>query len=149
MGTPDFAVPTLGEIVGAGHEIVAVYTQPPRPAGRGMKERPSPVQTFAEACGLTVLCPTSLKSTEALEEFIELLGMLADEVEGHGRSLVTAYTNTSGARSWFTSLWRLDGGLEALTWPAGIAVKTRRNLSDVVRTETVDLLEPLPYSKLR
>ena len=55
MGTPDFAVPTLGEIVGAGHEVVAVYTQPPRPAGRGMKERPSPVQTFAEACGLKVL----------------------------------------------------------------------------------------------
>ena len=43
MGTPDFAVPTLAEIVGAGHEVVAVYTQPPRAAGRGMAERKSPV----------------------------------------------------------------------------------------------------------
>ena len=69
MGTPDFAVPTLGEIVGAGHEVVAVYTQPPRPAGRGMKERPSPVQTFAEAHSLSVLTPKSLKTDEAQDEF--------------------------------------------------------------------------------
>lgn len=61
MGTPDFAVPTLGEIVGAGHEVAAVYTQPARPAGRGMDERPSPVQTFAASHGLTVLTPESLK----------------------------------------------------------------------------------------
>ena len=43
MGTPDFAVPTLAEIVGAGHEVAAAYSQPPRPAGRGMAERKSPV----------------------------------------------------------------------------------------------------------
>ena len=55
MGTPDFAVPTLAGIVGAGHEVVAVYTQPPRPAGRGMAERKSPVHAFAEAAGIPVL----------------------------------------------------------------------------------------------
>ena len=48
MGTPEFAVPTLAEIVGAGHEVVAAYTQPPRAAGRGMAERKSPVHPFAE-----------------------------------------------------------------------------------------------------
>ena len=53
MGTPDFSVPTLAEIIGAGHEVVAVYSQPPRPAGRGMAERKSPVHAFAEASGCT------------------------------------------------------------------------------------------------
>jgi methionyl-tRNA formyltransferase len=61
MGTPDFAVPTLAEIVGAGHEVVAVYSQPPRAAGRGMAERKSPVQTFAEAAGIPVLTPANFK----------------------------------------------------------------------------------------
>ena len=62
MGTPDFAVPTLAEIVGAGHEVVAVYSQPPRAAGRGMAERKSPVQTFAEAAGIPVLTPANFKA---------------------------------------------------------------------------------------
>lgn len=61
MGTPDFSVPTLAEIVGAGHDVVAVYSQPPRPAGRGMDERKSPVQVFAEASAIPVLTPKSLK----------------------------------------------------------------------------------------
>lgn len=66
MGTPDFAVPTLSEILGAGHDVVAVYTQPPRPAGRrGLEETPSPVQIFAEAAGLPVYSPTSLKGENA------------------------------------------------------------------------------------
>jgi methionyl-tRNA formyltransferase len=64
MGTPQFAVPTLSEIAGAGHEIAAVYTQPARPAGRGMEARKSPVQVFAETLGVPVLSPTSLKSAE-------------------------------------------------------------------------------------
>ncbi len=64
MGTPQFAVPTLSEIAGAGHEIAAVYTQPARPAGRGMEARKSPVQVFAESLGVPVLSPTSLKSAE-------------------------------------------------------------------------------------
>ena len=62
MGTPEFAVPTLAGILAAGHEIVAVYTQPPRPAGRGMAERKSPVQLLAERHGLSVLAPASLKT---------------------------------------------------------------------------------------
>lgn len=64
MGTPDFAVPTLEALHAAGHEIVAVYTQPPRPAGRGKADRPSPVQVRAEALGLEVRSPKSLKSEE-------------------------------------------------------------------------------------
>ncbi len=66
MGTPEFSVPALSEIVAAGHEIAAVYTQPPRPAGRGMSERKSPVHVFAEAAGLRVLTPASLK--DAVEQ---------------------------------------------------------------------------------
>ncbi len=69
MGTPDFSVPTLSEILGAGHEVVAVYSQPPRPAGRGMAETPSPVHRFAAASGLTVLTPKSLRTPEAQEQF--------------------------------------------------------------------------------
>lgn len=69
MGTPDFAVPTLAEIIGAGHEVAAVYTQPPRPAGRGMDLRRSPVHGFAEEAGLPVSTPSSLKSTEAQMAF--------------------------------------------------------------------------------
>jgi methionyl-tRNA formyltransferase len=61
MGTPDFAVPALAEILGAGHEVAAVYSQPPRPAGRGMEARKSPVHVFAESSGLPVLTPKSLK----------------------------------------------------------------------------------------
>lgn len=72
MGTPDFSVPVLQSLVDAGHEIAAVYCQPPRPAGRGKKERPSPVQTRAEALGLQVRTPVSLKSAEAQADFAEL-----------------------------------------------------------------------------
>jgi methionyl-tRNA formyltransferase len=61
MGTPDFAVPTLDRLASAGHEIVAVYTQPPRPAGRGKAPRPSPVQARAEALGLPVRTPLSFR----------------------------------------------------------------------------------------
>jgi hypothetical protein len=62
MGTPDFSVPVLDALVDAGHEIACVYCQPPRPAGRGKKDRPSPVQKRAEALGLPVRHPVSLKS---------------------------------------------------------------------------------------
>jgi methionyl-tRNA formyltransferase len=72
MGTPDFAAPTLAEIIGQGHEVVAVYTQPPRPAGRGMAERPSPVQQLAEQFGIPALTPASLRSDEEQERFARL-----------------------------------------------------------------------------
>ncbi len=61
MGTPDFAVPTLRAVLEAGHEVAAVYTQPPRAAGRGLNEKKSPVQVFAEGAGLPVLTPARLK----------------------------------------------------------------------------------------
>src|SRR5512140_2962126 len=64
MGTPDFAVPTLRAILDAGHDVVAVYTQPPRAAGRGMALRKSPVQQVAEQAELSVLTPERLKSAE-------------------------------------------------------------------------------------
>ena len=69
MGTPEFAVPALAALAEAGHTLVAAYTQPPRPAGRGKKLQPSPVQREAEARGIPVRCPTSLKSAEAQAEF--------------------------------------------------------------------------------
>ncbi|WP_230532678.1 methionyl-tRNA formyltransferase [Microvirga roseola] len=69
MGTPDFSVPTLSEIVGQGHEVVAVYTRPPAAAGRGMELKPSPVHKMAERFGLPVLTPTTLRTEEAAETF--------------------------------------------------------------------------------
>lgn len=72
MGTPDFSVPVLEALVAAGHEICAVYTQPPRPAGRGKKDRPSPVHARAEALGLEVRHPASLKGADAQVDFAAL-----------------------------------------------------------------------------
>jgi methionyl-tRNA formyltransferase len=68
MGTPDFAVPTLLEIVGAGHEVVAVYTRAPRPAGRrGLELTPSPIAREAERFGLPIFTPKTLKDTDAAD----------------------------------------------------------------------------------
>ena len=73
MGTPDFAVPTLQALVDAAHDVVCVYTQPPRPGGRrGRDLTPSPVQERAEDLGIEVRHPTSLKSAEEQERFAEL-----------------------------------------------------------------------------
>ncbi|MCX7566755.1 methionyl-tRNA formyltransferase [Sulfitobacter sp. F26169L] len=72
MGTPDFSVTVLDALHNAGHEIVAVYSQPPRPAGRGKKDRPSPVHARAEALGLQVRTPTSLKSPQEQSAFAAL-----------------------------------------------------------------------------
>jgi methionyl-tRNA formyltransferase len=72
MGTPDFSVPVLDALVDAGHEIAAVYCQPPRPAGRGKKDRPTPVHARAEALGLEVRHPVSLKGAEEHAAFAAL-----------------------------------------------------------------------------
>lgn len=72
MGTPDFAVPALRALHGAGHEVACVYTQPPRAAGRGKKLTPSPVQRAAEELGLEVRAPVSLKGAEAQAAFAAL-----------------------------------------------------------------------------
>jgi methionyl-tRNA formyltransferase len=76
MGTPDFAVPTLSEVVCAGHDIAAVYTQPPRRAGRGMSARLSPVHKFADDAGIPVYTPASFRNRQALDE----LGALKPDV---------------------------------------------------------------------
>lgn len=69
MGTPDFSVPTLLELVAHGHEIAAVYTRTPKPGGRGMKLQATPVEVEARRLGIPVATPKTLKTPEALEEF--------------------------------------------------------------------------------
>src|SRR5688572_20726265 len=83
MGTPEFAVPTLDALVAAGHEVVAVYSQPPRPAGRGKALRPSPVQQRAGTLGIAVRTPVSLKDPEAQAAF-EALDLDAAVVAAYG-----------------------------------------------------------------
>jgi methionyl-tRNA formyltransferase len=72
LGTPDFAVPTLTELVGQGHEIAAVYSQPARPKGRGLGLEPSPVARIAESFGIPIRTPMTLKDTQAQAEFAAL-----------------------------------------------------------------------------
>src|SRR4030088_778829 len=69
MGTPDFAGQTLAEILGRGHEVAAVYTRAPQPAGRGMELRPSPVEREARRFGIEVLTPKTLRSPDAQDAF--------------------------------------------------------------------------------
>src|SRR6201986_1513411 len=69
MGTPEFSVPTLLELVAHGHEIAAVYTRAAKPAGRGMKLQPTPVEVEARRLGIVVLTPSTLKTPDALEAF--------------------------------------------------------------------------------
>ncbi len=69
MGTPEFAVPTLAEIVGQGHDVVAVYTRPPAAAGRGLELRPSPVHRMADQFGLPVFNSSTLRTEEAVATF--------------------------------------------------------------------------------
>ncbi|MFN3838634.1 MAG: methionyl-tRNA formyltransferase [Brevundimonas sp.] len=88
MGTPDFAVPSLAELIASGHEIVAVYSQPPRPRGRGQKLTPSPVHAFAETMGLPVFTPESMKDPEAIEIF-KSLDLDAACVVAYGQILKT------------------------------------------------------------
>ena len=89
MGTPEFAVPSLAELIAAGHEIGAVYSQPPRPRGRGQKLTPSPVHAFAESMGLPVFTPESMKTPEAIETF-RSLDLDAAAVVAYGQILKTA-----------------------------------------------------------
>lgn len=69
LGTPDFAVQSLAALLAAGHEVVCVYSQPPAPRGRGQTLQPSPVHAFAEARGLMVRTPVSMKTAEAIAGF--------------------------------------------------------------------------------
>lgn len=83
MGSADFSLPTLAALLAAGHRLVAVYTQPPRPAGRGHKPRLSPVHRYAEEHGLAVHKPVSLKSPEEQASF-RALGLDAAVVAAYG-----------------------------------------------------------------
>ena len=98
MGTPEFAVPTLSEIVAGGHEVVAVYTRAPRPAGRGQAERKSPVHVSAEGFGIPVFTPKTLRDADA---------------QGHGR-LFTNTRRTFGRGS-RTAAWLTWGGRRLVT----------------------------------
>jgi methionyl-tRNA formyltransferase len=86
MGTPDFAVPSLAELIASGHEVAAVWSQPPRPRGRGQKLTPSPVHAFAETMGLPVFTPASMKAPEAIAAFADL-GLDAACVVAYGQIL--------------------------------------------------------------
>ena len=92
MGTPEFSVPTLTEIVSAGHEVVAVYTRAPKPAGRGQAERKSPVHETAEAFGIPVFTPRSLKGEAEQAEFAAL-GAEVAVVVAYGLLLPKAVLN--------------------------------------------------------
>ncbi len=83
LGTPDFSVPAFDALLTAGHEVACVYTQPPRPAGRGHAERKSPVHEHAEAAGIEVRTPANLKS-EAYQEAFAALGLDAAVVVAYG-----------------------------------------------------------------
>lgn len=83
MGSPDFAVPVLAALAEAGHEIACVYSQPPRPAGRGKKLRPTPVHQWADANGIEVRTPRSLKKAPEQEAFAAL-GLDAAVVVAYG-----------------------------------------------------------------
>ena len=72
MGSPDFAVPTLDALVANGHEVICAYTQPPRPAGRGKAERPTPIELRAHELGIEVRSPWSLKGEAEQQAFAEL-----------------------------------------------------------------------------
>lgn len=77
MGTPDFSVPALNALVDAGHKVICAYTQPPRPAGRGKKDRPSPVQLRAQELGIETRHPVSLKTPQAQTDFAALQADIA------------------------------------------------------------------------
>jgi methionyl-tRNA formyltransferase len=93
MGTPDFAVPALAALIEAGHDIASVYSQPPRPAGRGHKLQPSPVHLFAESRSLAVRTPASLQSPDVQADFVAL-GVDAAVVVAYGLILPKAILAT-------------------------------------------------------
>lgn len=89
LGTPEFSVACLAELVAAGHEIACVYSQPPAPRGRGQDLRPSPVHAFADSLGLPVRTPVSMKTPEEIEAF-RALDLDAAVVVAFGQILVRA-----------------------------------------------------------
>ncbi len=99
MGTPDFAVPAFRAILDAGHEIVGVYTRPAAKSGRGMKLTASPVEVCAQAAGLRVFTPSTLKTPESLQEFADLAPDLA-VVVAYGMILPQAWLDVPALGCW-------------------------------------------------
>jgi methionyl-tRNA formyltransferase len=91
MGSPDFAVPALAALVGAGHKVAAVYAQPPKPAGRGQKETPCPVHKAALELGLPVRTPARLRGNTEEEAFFASLNLDAAIVAAYGLILPPAF----------------------------------------------------------
>lgn len=117
MGTPQAAVPCLERLLAEGHEVVAVYTQPDRPAGRGKRLTPPPVKEFAVGRGLRVLQPTKIRTVEALDEFRGHAADLA-VVVAYGRILPAAYLNAfpNGAINVHFSLLPKYRGAAPVNW---------------------------------
>lgn len=159
MGTPDFAVPTLDALIAAGHEVAAVYCRPPRPAGRGKAPRPSPVQQRAEAAGIEVRTPVSLRAPEVQRAFAALRADFA-VVAAYGlilpRPILDAPSHfcvnvhasllprwrgaapvqraiLAGDRQTGVTIMRMDEGLDTgpmmSSWPAPIERKTAGELT--------------------
>ena len=97
MGTPDFAVPALAELIARGHDIACVYSQPPRPKGRGLETEPSPVHKFALTSQLAVRTPLTLKD-EAQQELFAGLEIDAAIVVAYGLLLAEADSRCAEAR---------------------------------------------------
>ena len=89
MGTPDFSIPALASLIEANHDICIVYTQPPRPVGRGKKLQKTPIHKFAEGHGISVTTPVSLKTPEA-QETLSSLNLDALVVAAYGLILPPA-----------------------------------------------------------
>ena len=128
MGTPEFAVPTLDALLEAGHEVVAVYTQPPRPGGRrGKAPTPSPVHKRAEAAGIEVRTPERLRGPEEQAAFVEELpDVFIPIAGGWGRMgmthVVLANADEDLLRGALQTAWRLRVEANART-------KTKRRVS--------------------
>jgi methionyl-tRNA formyltransferase len=118
MGSPAFALPTLEALLAAGHQLVAVYSQPPKPANRGQKITPCAVHAFAEERGLTVFTPESFKHEQTVKEFAELKPDVA-VVVAYGLILPKAILDipTYGCLNLHPSLLPKWRGAAPVQWP--------------------------------
>jgi methionyl-tRNA formyltransferase len=149
MGTPDFAVPTLAAVLAAGHGVVAVYTRAPRPAGRGMGERKSPVHLYAEGAGLAVRTPRSLKDAAQQQAFAEL-GADAAVVVAYGLILPKAILEAprSGCLNLHASAlprWRGAAPIQRAVMAGDTATAASvMHMDEGLDTGPVCLSEPVP-----
>jgi len=147
MGTPQAAVPCLERLLADGHEVVAVYTQPDRPAGRGNRLTPPPVKEFAEGRGLRVLQTAKIRTVAALDEF---RGHAADVavVVAYGRILPAGYLNAfpSGAINVHFSLLPKYRGAAPVNW-AIVNGETETGVTTMLMDEGLDTGDILLQAK--